>query len=130
MLEMDTADVSMGRMHLVSGECGREEDGVGRWHHRSRVGPWGSGLHGDTGHARLLSSPNCSIIQYLGQERRGLEAGKCLWVLAGWASPVLQVFVSQHGEGCGRQRAHSACGGRYLVPQPSRPLALLPSVMH
>ena len=49
---------------------------------------------------------------------------------AGWASPVLQVFVSQHGEGCGRQRAHSACGGRYLVPQPSRPLALPPSFSH
>ena len=49
---------------------------------------------------------------------------------AGWASPVLQVFVSQHGEGCGRQRAHSACGGRYLVPQPSRPFALPPSFSH
>lgn len=114
---------AMGRMHLVSGWCGREdEDGVGRWHHRSRAGPWGSASI-VTGLARLLSSPNCSTIHYLGQERPG--GRKMYWL---GSSPALLVFVSQHGEGCGRQRALSACGGGYLVPP--GPLTLPPSFSH
>lgn len=114
---------AMGRMHLVSGWCGREdEDGVGRWHHRSKAGPWGSASV-ETGLARLLSSPNCSTIQYLGPERPG--GRKMYWL---GSSPALLVFVSQHGEGCGRQRALSARGGGYLVLP--GPLTLPPSFSH
>lgn len=104
---------AMGRMHLVSGWCGREdEDGVGRWHHRSRAGPWGSASV-ETGLARLLSSPNCSTIQYLGPERPG--GRKMYWL---GSSPALLVFCLP---AWGRlQSPEGALCPWWRIPGPSR----------
>lgn len=115
---------AMGRMHLVSGWCGRggtEDESEMASQEQGRA--MGECLRRDRA-CQTAVFPNCSTINTRSERPGGRKN-----VLAGLVTRSAGLCLPQHGEGCGRQRGSlPVVADTWSLPGPSH--SFRPSVMH